>query len=512
MTFASVAAFRYAKSVQGELVWHQALEAESKIRKDGRTEQITYASSAAEDRIVLTVSELAPGTTNLQWRIATADTVEWVMCDYPVGAGEHFYGFGETYGELDQRGKELRLWVENGCVRDLSYKPIPFYISSAGYGVYLEHCELIYARMATPDIGNRVQLKVSSGELNLYRFESADIAGIIDRYTAVVGKPTLPPPWFFGAWKSRDWRTENQQTVMLDLQRQRELAIPCTVKLIDAAWEQELNDFRFHAEKFPDFASVMEEAQRLEYQVVIWISPWVAHWTNIYKELDAKGYFPKTPDGQTYVHRLGNSPNLLGSMIDFTHPGAVRWWQEQVERLMQLGVRGIKTDFGEQVPADAVFADGSTGRTMHNYYPVLYNRVTHEVVNKYNGILLGRSAWAGSQAFTGIWAGDQTADFAPRSGMLATIYAGQNIGVCGFPFWGSDIGGYFGKPDRECFIRWTQYAAFTPCMELHGLGERDPWDMDSEAFGNYVMYTSLHTRCSLICIRLQSRRRNGDCR
>lgn len=512
--------FRYAVKIGDELVWHDALGGiDGRLRANGEEEAATLSAESAGaggrnaeqphaanavrigfgstrpgDRVHLTITDCGPGVRRLQWRIESDAAVEWVMLDSPVGADEHFYGFGETYGELDQRGKELRLWVENGCVRDLSYKPVPFYVSSAGYGIYLEHRELIYARMATPDIGGRVQLKVASGELNVYRFEADDIPGIIDRYTTIVGKPTLPPPWFFGAWKSRDWRTENQSSVLLDLTKQRELGIPCSVKLIDAAWERELNDFRFHPDKFPDFGAVMETARRLDYQVVLWISPWVAEWTDIYKELDAKGFFPRTPDGRTYVHRLGNSPNLLGSMIDFTNPDAVRWWQERIESLMELGVRGIKTDFGEQVPEDAVFHDGSTGKTMHNYYPVLYNRVTHDVVKRYNGILLGRSAWAGSQAFTGIWAGDQTADFAPRSGMLATIFAGQSVGVCGFPYWGSDIGGYFGTPDREVFIRWTQYAAFTPCMELHGLGERDPWDMDAEALEQYKRYASLHTR------------------
>ena len=455
----------------------------------------TYATTAGEgDRVELRVSRPAPGTIRMHWKVVSGQTPEWTACSFPVGEDEHFYGFGETYGELNQRGVERHLWVENGWVRDLSYKPVPFCLSSAGYGVYADHSERMYVRVATPDIGNRIDWKVNSAELVLYGFEAEDAAGVIERYTALVGRPTLPPPWFFGAWKSRDWRTETQETVMLDLRKQRELGIPCSVKLIDAAWEQELNDFRFHREKFPDFTEVMKEAKRLDYQVVIWISPWVAEWTDIYKELDATGYFLKRPDGRTYVHRLGNSPSLRGSMIDFTNPEAKRWWQEQIESLMKLGVRGIKTDFGEQVPEDAVFHDGRTGKTMHNLYPVLYNRATHEVVAKYRGVLLGRSAWSGSQAFTGIWAGDQTADFAPRSGMLATIYAGQNVGLSGFPYWGSDIGGYFGTPDRECFIRWTQYAAFTPCMELHGLGERDPWDMDEESLENYKFYTGLHTR------------------
>lgn len=485
--------FQYAIPSKDELVWYRTLDKLDEQQIEGKGKKVIF-SSTGEHHVSMHVTNVASGITRLHWEIEGTAYVEWVSCQYRGGQSEHFYGFGEKFDTLDHRGKEVCLWVENGCVEDLTYKPIPFYISSSGYAVHIDHRELIYARMATPDLGHKVQLKIRSNHLDLTIFEDTEITNIIEKYSSYIGKPTLPPPWFFGVWKSRDWRVENQETVLLDLQKQRALGVPCSVKLIDAAWEQELNDFNFHDVKFPDFQQVMDEVKKQDFQIVLWISPWIAHWADIYKELDDKGFFIKNPNGETYVHRLGNSPSLVGSMVDFTNPDAVDWWQQKCEQLMKLGVRGLKTDFGEQVPEDAVFYDGSTGKTMHNFYPVLYNQVTHDVVNKYNGILLGRSAWAGSQAFTGVWAGDQTADFSPRSGMLSTIFAGQNIGISGFPYWGSDIGGYFGTPDKECFIRWTQYASFTPCMELHGLGERDPWDMDEESYENYIRYASMHTR------------------
>ncbi|MBV9545367.1 MAG: glycoside hydrolase family 31 protein [Chloroflexi bacterium] len=170
------------------------------------------------------------------------------------------------------------------------------------------------------------------------------------------------------------------------------------------------------------------------------------------------------------------------------------WWQSQLRRLLDMGVRGFKTDFGEQIPADAVFSDGRTGAELHNSYPVLYNRATWEVVREYDGILLGRSGWAGSQAYPAVWAGDQTSDFSPWNGLPTAIVAGQSAGWSGFPYWGSDVGGYFGAPDDEVFVRWTQFAALTPIMESHGLGVREPWLFAPSTLETYRAFAALHAR------------------
>jgi alpha-D-xyloside xylohydrolase len=157
-----------------------------------------------------------------------------------------------------------------------------------------------------------------------------------------------------------------------------------------------------------------------------------------------------------------------------------------------MGVDGFKTDFGEQVPEDAVFADGSTGGELHNVYPRLYNQATAEALaRETTGILLARSAWHGSQRFSAIFAGDQSSDFGPATGLPSVIVAGQNAGLSGFPYWACDIGGYFGTPTDEVFVRWTQFGAFCPIMQIHGTGCREPWRFSPTTLAIYRRYAQL---------------------
>jgi alpha-D-xyloside xylohydrolase len=184
----------------------------------------------------------------------------------------------------------------------------------------------------------------------------------------------------------------------------------------------------------------------------------------------------------------------MGTCFDFTNPQAVVWWQAQIERLVVMGVDGFKTDFGEQVPEDAVFCDGRLGSEMHNRFPQLYNQVTYEAMSRHtHGILLARSAWDDSQSYSAIWAGDQSADFGPATGLPSVIIAGQTAGLSGFPFWASDIGGYFGQPTEEVFARWIAFGAFSPIMQLHGLGCREPWKFSKEILEIYRYYARVHT-------------------
>ena len=183
----------------------------------------------------------------------------------------------------------------------------------------------------------------------------------------------------------------------------------------------------------------------------------------------------------------------MGSCFDFSNPEAVEWWQQQIKRLVNMGIDGFKTDFGEQVPLDARFSDGHTGDYYHNIFPVMYNHATYQAMTEIKpGTLFARSAWHGSQAYGVIWAGDQTSDFSPANGLPTVIIAGQAAGVSGFPFWTSDIGGYFGTPTEKVFIRWIQFGAFSPLMQIHGLGNREPWNYSDQTLEIYRRYAQLH--------------------
>jgi alpha-D-xyloside xylohydrolase len=74
------------------------------------------------------------------------------------------------------------------------------------------------------------------------------------------------------------------------------------------------------------------------------------------------------------------------------------------------------------------------------------------------------------------------------------IVAGQSAGWSGFPYWGSDVGGYFNPPDDEVFARWAQFGAVSPVMEAHGLGCREPWAFAPETLAIYRAAATLHDR------------------
>jgi alpha-D-xyloside xylohydrolase len=409
---------------------------------------------------------------------------------------EHFLGLGERFDRLDQRGNVIALTVVNGASGVRTYAPIPFYISTAGYGLQLLGSTPAILHMAPPDDPAVVSIRCAAPSLAFRVIPGGSPKEILSQYTGFTGRPALPPAWVFGPWKSRDWTTDNQSRVAEDITKARELRLAGTVELIDASWQPYYHSFSFDPSKFPGPAGMIRHARSQGYRLVLWVSPWLV-WsdppTENYRLCAERGYFIKTPSGDPYVHRLANSPTFLGSCFDFTHPGAVAWWQEQIRRLARMGIDGFKTDFGEQIPADARFADGRTGHEVHNEYPVLYAHATHTALQaETRGILLSRAAWDGSQAVTALWAGDQSSDCGPATGLPSVIVAAQSAGSCGFPFWASDIGGYFGTPTDEVFIRWAQFGALSPIMQIHGLGRREPWDFGPETLAIYKRYAQLH--------------------
>jgi len=432
----------------------------------------------------------------------------WLAVDLHARPGERYLGFGERFDSLDQRGKQVDLWVEDGAQGGLTYIPVPFFLSSAGYGLHIDTEVRCVARMATLDDPGVVSIRNAAPSLRMSLLPGRTPKEILSGYTAIAGRPEVPPDWVFGPWKSRDWQTADQTGIREDVEKQHELGLPATVKLIDARWEVAYHTFAFDGAKFPDPQVMIDHIHAHGSRLVLWISPWMAvdngdDPDDAFFACAKRGYLIKNPAGEVYVHRLGNNPMLVGSCIDLTNPEAIAWWQDNIRRLVEMGVSGFNTDFGEQVPEDAVFYDGRTGHEMHNVYPRLYNELTYEAMAhagarthsgaRRPGMLLARSGWHGSQRLSAIWAGDQTSDFAYNSGLRTAIMAGLSAGLSGFPYWTSDIGGYFGTPSDETYMRWTQFGALCPIMMIHGAGRREPWTFSEQAIDVYRRYARLHT-------------------
>jgi hypothetical protein len=358
----------------------------------------------AEDGSPLTLEMALAGDQLAVHLWADVENVAWLAVDLNARPDEHYLGQGERFDSLDQRGKQVDLWVEDGAQGGLSYIPVPFYLSSAGYGLHINTDVRCVARLATPDDPDVVSIRNAAPSLDLTVLPGRTPKEILSRYTAIAGRPEVPPAWVFGPWKSRDWQTADQAGIVEDVEQQHELGLPATVKLIDARWEAAYHTFEFDPVKFPDPLAMIDYIHAHGSRLVLWISPWLAvdngdDPNDAYDACAERGYFIRRPDGEVYVHRLGNNPLLIGSCLDLTNPEAAAWWQANIRRLVEMGVSGFNTDFGEQVPEDAVFCDGRIGREMHNIYPRLYNELTYEAMQtthlgaRQPGMLLARSGW-----------------------------------------------------------------------------------------------------------------------
>ena len=436
------------------------------------------------------------GVIKFSFLLENDSDIDWINFNLKAYKNEHFYGFGEKYNELDQKGNYVDLWVKNGASGDDTYKPVPFYFSNKLYGIFVDTSCRTICQMGVPGEEEKVNIKVNDKKLEFYLFLADNPKDIIKKYTAISGRPSLPPPWSFGPWKSRFAADQRRHVIYEDADKHREKDIPCSVIVLDGWWDQNLFSPSFDS-KYPDGENMLKELHNQEYKVVGWVSPWVikeGRSSLDWEKCNKKGYFVKDNNGDSYVCQLSNNPHSYGSLLDFTNPEVEKLWKDRIKSFIELGIDGIKTDFGEQIPFDSNFFNGKTGREMHNIYPRIYNKLTWEVIKKIDGVLFGRSAWAGSQKYPGVWAGDQTADFCPWSGMGSAITAGQSAALSGFPFWTSDIGGYFSSPTDECFIRWTQFSAFSPWMQIHGNGCHEPWNFENQTELIYKKYAEIHMR------------------
>ena len=187
-----------------------------------------------------------------------------------------------------------------------------------------------------------------------------------------------------------------------------------------------------------------------------------------------------------------------GALFDFTNPAAGDHWQTLLARTQRWGGRGFKCDDGEgNFIGDAVFFDGSSATEMRNRYSTLYIEQTRRYIDETlggDGVLINRSGFTGSQAHAIGWAGDNAATFDFDNGLPGVILAAQNAALSGQPLWGSDIAGYMGTQSKELFVRWTQFAAFTPLMMVHMQSNLGPWDFDGQTLDIYRTFAKLHTQ------------------
>jgi alpha-D-xyloside xylohydrolase len=404
---------------------------------------------------------------------------------FSLSAGEKLFGCGESFTRLDKRGQRVVLWTNdaNGVENERMYKPIPFFMSSRGYGMFVHTTAPATFDMGATYHGSNALL-LGDDELDLFVFLGAP-RDVLDEYTDLTGKSPMPPLWSFGLWMSRiSYFSEDETRAVAAKLRQHR--IPSDVIHLDTGWfETDWRcDYEFSKTRFRDPAKMIAELRRDGFRVSLWQLPYFVPKNRLFPEILAKGLAVR--DGK------GNLP-YEDAVLDFSNAETVAWYKEKIGALLRMGVGAIKVDFGEAAPLTGMYASGRSGFHEHNLYPLRYNRAVAEVTREVSGehIIWARSAWAGSQRYPVHWGGDAGKIDA---GMAATLRGGLSLGLSGFTFWSHDIGGFLGDKAEELYRRWVPFGMLTSHSRSHGIPPKEPWEFSAAFLEEYRRAAELKYR------------------
>ena len=439
-----------------------------------------------------------------------ADGISAVSQSFHLKQDEHLYGLGEKFTRLNKVGQRIITWTQDafGSTSERSHKNIPFLMSTRGYGLLLNTGARITWEIGTTSCQS-VSLLSEDSTLDMFIICGDDFTEILQNYALLTGKAAMPPKWSFGLWVSSGGTYRDQESNQAVVDGLETHDIPADVMHIDPWWMtwRQYCDFRWNTEAFPDVAGMIQDWHARGIKICLWEHPYISIESDLFETGKQNDYFLKRPDGEVYIIDYGlslaprpdgivrvatrdTSWNAQVAIVDLTHPEAYTWFQDLHRSVLQMGVDVFKTDFGEDVPEDAVFYNGQTGATMHNLYPLIYNQCVTEVTQQERGyeVVWSRAGTAGSQRFPICWSGDPASDF---ESLACTIRGGLSIGLSGIPFWSNDIGGYRKMPSPEVYIRWAQFGLFCSHSRMHGDSPREPWIFGDEALEIVRRYVKL---------------------
>ncbi|MET8171347.1 alpha-xylosidase [Streptomyces clavifer] len=426
----------------------------------------------------------------------TPDGAHHMIAQLALGVGENVYGLGERFTPYVKNGQTVDIWqADGGTSSDQAYKNIPFYLSSRGYGVFVNHPGKVSFEVGSESVG-QVQFSVEDQSLEYYIVAGPTPKDVLARYTALTGRPALPPAWSFGLWLTTSFCTSyDEETVTSFVDGMAERDIPLSVFHFDCFWmrEYQWSDFLWDPEVFPDPEGMLARLKARGLRISMWINPYIAQKSVLFAEGAELGHLVRRPNGDVWQWDLWQ-PGM--ALVDFTSAAARDWYNSKLRMLLDQGVDCFKTDFGERIPTDVVWHDGSDPERMHNYYAQLYNRTVFELLEKERGageaVLFARSATAGGQQFPVHWGGDCFASF---NAMAESLRGGLSLSLSGFGFWSHDIGGFEGTPDPAVFKRWLAFGLLSSHSRLHGnVSYRVPWAFGEEAVDVARKFTLLKHR------------------
>lgn len=415
-----------------------------------------------------------------------------------LSVGELVYGLGERFTSFIKNGQVVDIWnKDGGTSSEQSYKNIPFYVTNKGYGVLVNDPGGVSFEVASEKV-KKVQFSVPGESIEYFVIDGPEPKDVLDKYTALTGKPALPPAWSFGLWLTTSFTTDyDEATVNSFVDGMAERDLPLHVFHFDCFWMREFHwtDFKWDERVFPDPVGMLKRLKEKGLKICVWINPYIGQRSRLFEEGKQNGYLVKKANGDVWQWNLWQ-PGM--ALVDFTNPEACEWYAGYLRELVDMGVDSFKTDFGERIPTDVVYHDGSDPVKMHNYYTYLYNKVVFEVLEeklgKNEAALFARSATVGGQKFPVHWGGDCYADY---ESMAESLRGGLSLGLSGFGFWSHDIGGFENTAPVHVFKRWLAFGLMSSHSRLHGSSSyRVPWAYDDEAVDVTRFFTKL--KCSLM--------------
>lgn len=410
-----------------------------------------------------------------------------------ISVGESIYGFGEKFSTFVKNGQTVEVWNnDGGTCSEQSYKSIPFYVSSRNYGCFVNHPEKVTFEVASESV-SKVAFTVQGQHLEYFIFGGETIADVIKTYTTLTGKPALPPAYTFGLWLTTSFTTNyDEETCSFFIDEMERRDIPLEVFHFDCFWMKEYSwcDFTWDNRMFPDPKAMLSRLKKKNIEICVWINPYISQRSSLFEEGMNKGYFIKKKDGSVFQADMWQ-PGM--AIVDFTNPAACEWYAGKLKALCEMGVDAFKTDFGERIPTDVVYFDGSDPYKMHNYYTYLYNKTVFNVLKDFYGenkaCLFARSATVGGQQFPVHWGGDC---FSNYESMWETIRGGLSLCLSGFGFFSHDISGFEATGSPDLYKRWSAFGLMSSHSRLHGNSSyRVPWNFDEESCDVVRHFTKL---------------------
>ena len=430
--------------------------------------------------------------------ILNAQGEPFIKQQLKLSVGECVYGLGERFTPFVKNGQVVEMWNQDGGTSsEVSYKNIPFYLTDHNYGVFVNHPEKVSYEIASENVQN-VQFSVPGEKLDFFIIGGDSMKDVLQNYTKLTGKPPLPPAWSFGLWLSTSFTTDyDEETVTGYIEGMAQRDIPLEVFHFDCYWMKEFQwcDFSWDESMFPDPVGMLKRLKDKGLKICVWINPYIAQKSKLFDYAREKGYLLKLKNGDVWQWDLWQAG--MG-IVDFTNQEACQWYQGLLKGLLEMGVDCFKTDFGERIPTNVEYCDGSDPMKMHNYYAYLYNETVYELLEKEKGkaeaVVFARSATVGAQKFPVHWGGDCWATY---QSMAESLRGGLSLSMSGFGFWSHDIGGFESTATPDLYKRWVAFGMLSSHSRLHGSKSiRVPWVFDEEAVAVLRFFTKL--KCSLM--------------